>query len=111
MFRTPSHNINCIVAVGEGFADARCDISARDWEPPPRPADCELDWGTGLFVGTAEAGVVCAGDTAANNETVPYGTVIALGPFRCEVRETGVTCMNTTTRHGFVISRRSYRLF
>jgi hypothetical protein len=34
---------------------ARCDISERDWSPPPRPADCEFDYGEGINLSAGEA--------------------------------------------------------
>src|SRR5215204_4295943 len=40
-FVAPSGNVSCMID-----ADwARCDIIDRDWSPPPRPADCEFDYG------------------------------------------------------------------
>ena len=62
-FATPSRNIGCVLVDGT----ARCDIRARTWSPPPRPASCppEVDFGQGIVVATAgRAMFVCAGDTA-----------------------------------------------
>ena len=38
-FTSPSGNVGCFV----DSANVRCDISERDWSPPPRPADCQFD--------------------------------------------------------------------
>lgn len=38
-FTSPSGNVGCYL----DQTTVRCDISERDWSPPPRPADCELD--------------------------------------------------------------------
>lgn len=35
-FTSPSGNIGCMIDP----SSARCDITDRDWVPPPRPADC-----------------------------------------------------------------------
>ena len=35
-FTSPSGNIGCMLTDDL----LRCDITARDWSPPPRPADC-----------------------------------------------------------------------
>jgi hypothetical protein len=44
----------------------RCDINETDWTPP-RPADCEFDYGVRHhYVGRGRAAMVCAGDTALN---------------------------------------------
>src|SRR5882757_2760550 len=59
-FISPTGNVACMIA-----ADwARCDIIDRDWSPPPRPPDCEFDYGQGISVAPGErAQFVCAGDT------------------------------------------------
>lgn len=40
-----------------------------------------------------------------------YGRTMRTGSFRCSSAEAGVTCTNTTTKHGFVVSRSQVRLF
>jgi hypothetical protein len=108
-FVSPTGNVSCMID-----ADwARCDIIDRDWEPPPRPADCEFDYGQGISLapgGPAE--FVCAGDTAFGaDEVLPYGESITAGPLRCESAESGITCRDDQSGHGFSISRQAYQLF
>jgi hypothetical protein len=110
-FQTPSHNIGCMLIGGV----ARCDIRARTWSPPPHPASCshEVDFGQGLEVGASgPAGFVCAGDTALDPSAsvLPYGTRSVFGQFSCVSRTTGISCTNTSTGHGFEMSRSSYAL-
>lgn len=108
-FVAPSGNVSCMID-----ADwARCDIIDRDWSPPPRPADCEFDYGQGISLAPGEqARFVCAGDTAFGaDEVLPYGESITAGVLRCESAESGITCRDTKTGHGFEISRGAYRLF
>ncbi len=85
----------------------RCDIVRRDWEPPPKPASCELDYGHGLSVGRRGRGrFVCAGDTALNNgRKLHYGASIARGRFRCTSLRSGMRCVNERNGHGFKLSR------
>jgi hypothetical protein len=65
-FTSPSGNVGCII----DSAYIRCDISERDWSPPPRPADCEFDYGQGISLSRGEeAAFVCAGDTALAAES------------------------------------------
>ena len=66
-FVSPTGNVSCMVD-----ADfARCDIIDRDWSPPPRPADCEFDYGQGISLAPGEqAQFVCAGDTAFGPDEV-----------------------------------------
>jgi hypothetical protein len=91
----------------------RCDIAERDWTPPPRPGDCEFDYGQGIAFAPGEpAAFVCAGDTTlGGSEVLDYGQSIARGPLRCDSAESGITCLDSNTGHGFAISRRVYQLF
>jgi hypothetical protein len=108
-FVAPSGNVSCMIDAG----GARCDIIDRDWSPPPRPADCEFDYGQGISLAAGEQAVfVCAGDTAFGaDEVLPYGDSITAGVLRCESAESGITCRDTKTSAGFAISRDAYRLF
>ena len=56
----------------------RCDIAERDWEPPPAPAYCELDYGQGIALSAGgDPEFVCAGDTALGADApLPYGESI-----------------------------------
>ena len=107
-FISPTGNVSCVIDVDL----ARCDIIDRDWSPPPRPADCEFDYGQGIqIVPGAPASFVCAGDTTFGAEDVlPYGEAITAGPLRCESAESGITCRDAGSRHGFTISREAYDL-
>jgi hypothetical protein len=108
-FVSPSGNVSCMID-----ADwARCDIIDRDWSPPPRPADCEFDYGQGISLAPGEqAQFVCAGDTAFGaDEVLPYGESMTAGVLRCESAESWITCRDVQNGHGFSISREAYRLF
>ena len=84
---------------------ARREVMDRDWSPPARPADCEFDYGQGISLASGEqAQFVCAGDTAVGMDAMlPDGESIAA--------ESGITCRDLRTSHGFSISRQPYRLF
>jgi hypothetical protein len=108
-FIAPSGNVACMIDASW----VRCDIIDRDWQPPPRPADCEFDYGQGITLndgGLAE--FVCAGDTAFGpDQVLQYGESITVGPMHCDSTQSDVTCGNTVTGHGFSISRDAYQLF
>ena len=111
-FSSPSGNIGCLI----DRESVRCDIAERDWEPPPKPDDCDLGYGQGVTLtagGTAD--FVCAGDTALNATTsgapLPYGESIAAGLLRCESARSGITCRDVETGRGFAIAREGYELF
>lgn len=107
-FTSPSGNVGCYI----DSTAARCDISERDWTPPARPTDCEFDYGQGIILSAGEAPTfVCAGDTALGGGTpLPYGQSISAGTLRCDSAETGITCVDSTTAHGFSIAREHYQL-
>jgi len=108
-FVTPSKNIGC--AVQKGFA--RCDIRHYTWRPPPKPHTCEFDYGGSLNVGGRGRGEIgCVSDTVAgSNQTLPYGSFVQAGSFRCVSRADGVTCESTRSGHGFFIARQTYRVY
>jgi hypothetical protein len=108
-FQTPSGNIGCMMDA----SGARCEIRRRSWSPPPRPADCPLDWGRSMRVqATGRAGFVCAGDTVLDPDApvLPYRVASQLGPMSCASQTDGVYCSNGDA-HGFSIARQGYREF
>jgi hypothetical protein len=109
-FETPSHNIGCFVSAH----DARCDAREHSWSPPPEPKYCikaGVDWGGGL-VGQHRAQFVCAGDTVLGGHAIlGYGRTSQRGTIVCASTRAGMTCTNGANRHGFFLSRESYRLF
>jgi hypothetical protein len=108
-FSSPTGNIGCYISP----ETVRCDISERDWSPPPAPPSCELDFGQGIEL---PAGgfprFVCAGDTALGpDRKLAYDSSIGAGLLRCESRESGIRCQETENGSGFLISRERYELF
>lgn len=108
-FVSPSGNVGCVLDVDY----VRCDIAERDWAPPPRPADCEFDYGQGIALAPYEpASFVCAGDTTlGGSRPLAYGQSITRGDLECDSAESGITCLDRNTGHGFAISRQVYQLF
>jgi hypothetical protein len=102
-FRTPSGNIGCAYDT----TSLRCDIRSGIPHPPPRPKNCDLDWGGGYNLSpTGRASVTCAGDTAIDGHAriIPYGTTWQRGAFRCSSQIAGLRCTNTAG-HGFFLSK------
>src|SRR5829696_9110960 len=66
-FQSPSHNVGCYVANGKSV---RCDIREHTWPTPPKPSNCDVDYGQGVGLGSGEAGYVCAGDTALDDSEI-----------------------------------------
>jgi hypothetical protein len=64
-----------------------------------------------LTVGPDGSGFGCVTDSAANGNVVEYGTTQVRGAFSCAVDQSGVTCTDLDTGHGFALSSERYRLF
>lgn len=109
MFRTPSKNIFCALTP----STVRCDIAQKTWELPTKPANCEFDWGNGLYLDQGAAGLTCTGDTLLNSskETLGYGSALRSGTVTCTSESTGLTCRDEKTTHGFTMSAARFSLF
>jgi len=116
-----------------GARDVRCDVTEFTYRTPKRPSWCDTDFGQAFGLRrTAE--VLCAGDTlwgAASpgqnwfrktglrassvqglpQAVLPYGWTLKSTQIACTSTTKGVTCVNTTTKHGFTVAKASYRLF
>ena len=108
-FSSPSGNIGCLI----DRPSVRCDIGERSWEPPAPPRGCKLDYGQGIELPAgAEAGFVCAGDTALRaGPALAYGDSIAAGLLRCESSEAGMSCRDIESGRGFSLSHEGYEIF
>lgn len=109
-FQSPTGNIACVI----GSGTTRCDIADRSFKLPPKPANCDLDWGQGLsFTGNSGAEIVCAGDTTLNPEApaLGYGEVTRVGPVLCQSAPQGMSCANSKSGHGFFLSRERYQTY
>jgi hypothetical protein len=110
IFRTPSKNIGCDLRADS----VRCDIGHKNWAPPPKPADCPLDWGNGVYVDkTKVADFLCAGDSllGATPVILLYGEAARAGEFLCDSEVAALHCENEKTGHGFTLSAQDYHLF
>lgn len=110
-FVTPRGNIRCSIASAPEGESVRCDIGDKQWEAPPRPEDCEFDWGSSLYLGKEQSGFDCVSDAIDPVEPLPYGQTRTLRRITCTSRETGVRCQHLDSRRGFELSRARYSLF
>lgn len=109
-FATPSGNIGC--AAFE--TDVRCDVLDNTWSVPPTPSDCEFDFGLSVaLVGTGKSELGCISDSVMTTDSavLGYGEAVEFGSTTCVSRRSGLRCQNTSTGHGFTVSRASYTLF
>jgi hypothetical protein len=116
-FTSPSGHIACLFLDGLDGPFVTCEINQKSWKPPPRPADCDLDWGYGITL-RIHADFFCAGDTVRGDKEagtdgsviLAYGTAMRFRSFTCTSQRTGVDCVNAKTRAGFLLSRERYQL-
>jgi hypothetical protein len=109
--KSPTGNIVC--SLGPEGTVAECAVLHQDYEVPPRPADCDLDWAPWFSVGSTAAFGECRGDTFDFSLARPldYGTTTTVGHVACQSRPDGMVCWNTGTRHGFRAARHGYEIF
>jgi hypothetical protein len=108
-FHSPSGNIRCVI---DRTSFTRCDITGRDWSPPPKPKSCDFDWGNTLELGLRGRGRFgCVSDAVSGGRTLEFGQSIKRGRFRCRSRTTGMRCANVRNGHGFFLSRQRVRRF
>jgi hypothetical protein len=115
-FRSPSGNIHCQFFTAGGGADAtmRCDLRQTSNRPPPRPRDCDLEWGQAFEISAraAHGTRLCYGDTVQDNRlpVLPYGRTWQRAGIACLSERSGVTCRNARG-HGFALSRGAQSVF
>lgn len=106
-FRSPSGNISCLIAAGQ----VRCDVAAMSFTPPPKPADCPLEWGHTVEIGAGPAEFGCVGDTVADEPgpaTLPYGAGITNGRYTCRSEPNGISCRGASG--AFRLARESFEI-
>lgn len=101
VFTAPSGNFYCSMTATQVF----CNI--WDTGKPKCKKDVEIAYVV-LDVGK-KAKVSCGEGDAGddwNSPPLPYDHQVTLGPFRCEMRKEGATCVDTTTGHGVLLSKK-----
>jgi hypothetical protein len=111
-FKTPSGNIHCQLDDFGSSTYLRCDILKMESRVPPRPRDCDLDWGQSFSVTRHRAQRICHGDTVMDEDlpTLSHGSTWLLAGFTCLSEPSGLTCSNKVG-HGFHLSRTLQRVF
>lgn len=102
-FQLPSGNIHC--AVFDGVL--RCDALNITYRRPPRPRDCEQDYGDAVEIGIrGPARLICHGDTVANPAApvLRYGSAWQGRGMACTATQAGLRCVNGDGR-GFEMAR------
>jgi hypothetical protein len=109
-FLSPSGNINC----GISRVGAVCEVKNETYQPPAKPSDCDLDYGTMVSVRRgARAEFSCHGDTGFGfpAPVLAYGERVSNGIVTCVSATSGMSCSTVSGSHGFELSRGSYRLY
>jgi hypothetical protein len=85
----------------------------QDYEPPPRPADSDLDWAPWFHLGDTAVFGECRSDTFDFSlaQRLHYGSTRTVGELACQSRRDGMVCWNTATGHGFRAAKHDYTIF
>lgn len=108
-FQLPSGNIHC--ALHDRIL--RCDVRNASYARPPRPRNCELEWGEAVEIrGRGPATLLCHGDTVMDprHPILRYGTSWQGPGMTCTAAQTGLRCHNAEGR-GFEMARAHLRFF
>jgi hypothetical protein len=109
-FKTPSGNIYCLLQEDNNL---RCQLSENTAKLPPKPKDCDLDWGSSFVMDSkGRATRLCYGDTIANANypVLAYGKTWRSQGFSCISKASGLTCTNQAKK-GWEISKTAQKLF
>jgi hypothetical protein len=108
-FKTPSKNIYC--SADESYL--RCQMLEIKAKIPPKPTDCNLDWGYSFGMeAKGKAGRSCYGDTIVdpNYPVLDYGKTWRSNGFTCVSQKSGLTCTNKDKK-GWRLSVTQQKLF
>lgn len=126
-FISPSGNLSCGIRSTDGVVDFwGCAIAEREWIfPSSSPSDfcyqSEVTCGDGIAVRPGggstlpvplqRGGAEFPNEGGLTTQTLPYGTSLTYGTVTCASTVDNVVCVDTSTAHGFVISRNENEIF
>jgi hypothetical protein len=113
LIRTASGSTSCYLLHYFGDRWAECTVAKQTFAKPKRLASCEYDWAPQFTLKARATYGVCRSDANDRDSTTVLkpGEQAVNGPLTCvATAQDGVDCNNSTTGHGFVIDRGSYRL-
>jgi hypothetical protein len=111
-FRSPSGNITCHLLDLPNTISTRCEVGHYTYQPPANPGvGCpRLNSITIGAEGPSE--FTCAPQAPAGDpKTLAYWDSVQVGRFTCKSKDTGVTCENTQTNHGFDLGADAFRRY
>ena len=103
---TPSGNVACAILSPEQTITLECRAAEHSWTGTGISiVGDELPQPTSSADATYLAGQVLSGSGTESIGVLPYGHFVHWGDFRCVSLDTGLTCENWNSRHGFTISK------
>ena len=103
---TPSKNVACAILTRDQTPTLECRAAEHSWPGTGIGiSGDELPQPTASSDPTYAAGQVLAGSSTQAISVLPYGHFVHVGDFRCVSLDTGLTCENWNSRHGFTISK------
>ncbi|MGV8873885.1 MAG: DUF6636 domain-containing protein [Rhodococcus sp. (in: high G+C Gram-positive bacteria)] len=115
-FSSPDGLFQCGIVPLSSRTEAGCQGTTAP--VPPRPDDCMINWGNGIRVtNDGPAAFMCSGGvvyTSGGESIDPplaIGATIAEGGFTCSSAESGISCVDDATGHGFRIAPDSNEVY
>ncbi|MDR1808219.1 MAG: substrate-binding domain-containing protein [Propionibacteriaceae bacterium] len=117
---SPSGNITCQLTAGwvtlHGTTlrpNTTCTIREADYIDADLGGEAQIafsvtDEGPGQFLTQSVYFGDFADWDAADSQVVEYGAVVATGEMACRSAEAGMTCWDSSTQHGFFVSRSAF---
>lgn len=102
-FQTPSGNIMCEMERGQAWCGAIETQMIADTHNPEGDGQCD-----GYVLSTRAEPACHSLPIDVSGPTMAYGSRVAVGEHVCTVEDTGVTCWNGATGHGFFLSKAKY---
>ncbi len=117
---TPTGNIYCEVYRINGSinpalngTDLICEVAQSTAPIPPKPKNCDFDWGTRFGMGErGKAERACYSDVLFRPKMtrLEYGQTRKIAGFTCDLTKTRLRCVNLDKR-GFELSKAKQKLF
>ncbi len=110
---TPTGNIFCRVEKVAGNTLLTCQVSQSTAVIPPKPKDCNLEWGNRFLMSErGKSEWACYGDVlySPSLKRLEYGQTRKIAGFTCDLTIARLRCINLD-KHGFELSRAAQKLF
>lgn len=109
-FRSPTGNLACVLST----TGAACDVKGHQYAAPAAPPNCPGWFGDRIGMDVGAPAMFSCHTTSFFDRGLPtqtYNAPLTAGSISCVLAEdTGVTCRDAASGHGFTLSKQAYVL-